>query len=80
MTLRDDRNEPDLLIREAEQEIEDLPFGPPSPVSDALREFMRDIYAARAIEKAAQSGRCEGMKLAPVTPGVGIPIPREKAS
>jgi hypothetical protein len=51
--MKDDRNYPDLITREAEEEIEDLPFGPPSPVSDALRQFMRDIYAARAIEKAA---------------------------
>jgi hypothetical protein len=71
--MKDDRNYPDFMVREAEEEVENLPFGPPSPVSDALREYMRAIYAARAIEKAAQSGCCIDMKPAPACPGVGIP-------
>ena len=75
MTLPDDRNYPDLMTREAEEELEEryATYGPPSPVSDALREFMRGQYAARALERAAQTSRCDGMKPAPITPGVGTP-------
>lgn len=53
--IPDDRNYPDLMTREAEEELEEryATYGPPSPVSDALREFMRGQYAARAAEKAA---------------------------
>ena len=53
--MNDDRNYPDLMTREAEEELEEryATFGPPSPVSDALREFMRGQYAARRLEKAA---------------------------
>ncbi len=72
--MKEDRNYPDLMVREAEEETEEryATFGPPSPVSDALREFMRGQYAARAAERAAQTGCCIGMKPAPVTPGVGF--------
>ena len=52
--------------------------GTPMRVPSYLREFMRATYAARALEKAAQSGRCDGMKPAPVTPGVGRAQQEEK--
>ena len=42
------------------------------------RELMRATYTARAAEKAAQTGRCDGMKPAPVTPGVGRAQQEEK--
>lgn len=73
--MNDDRNYSDLMTREAEEEIEEryATFGPPSPVSDVLREFMRGQRVARAAERAAQTGRCDGMKAAPATPSVGTP-------
>ena len=47
--------------------------GRPTPISSELREYMRGVYDRRAAEKRAQTGRCEGMRPAPVTPGVGLP-------
>jgi len=47
--------------------------GWPTPISPELREFMRGVYDRRRAEKAAQTGRCDGMRPAPVTPGVGLP-------
>ena len=80
--MKEDRNGADLMVREAEQELEEryATFGPPSPVSDALRDFMRGQYVARVLEKAAQSGRCEGMKPAPIAPGVGFPHDHESVT
>jgi hypothetical protein len=62
--------------RDLEREIEDrfvAMRGTPMQTPAYLREFMRAMYAARAAEKAAQTGRVDGMKPAPHTPGVGEP-------
>ena len=48
-------------------------FGAPKAYSPGLRTFMSSVYERRRAEKAAQTGRCEGMRPAPVTPGVGLP-------
>jgi len=51
-----------------EREIEDRYVamnGTPMQVPEYLREFMKATYAAREAEKAAQSGRCDGMRPAP---------------
>ena len=55
MTLPDDRNYPDLMVREAEEEVEEryATFGPPKPISPELREYMRSVYERRAAERAA---------------------------
>ena len=57
MTLPDDRNESDLMTREAEEAFIDqvVAFGGcPRPVLDPQHTiYMRDLYARRAAERAA---------------------------
>ncbi len=57
MTLLDDRNESDLMTREAEEEFIDRVVamdGCPRPILDSLKRiYMRDLYARRAAERAA---------------------------
>ena len=57
MTLPDDRNESDIMTREAEEEFIDRVVamnGCPRPVLDPQHTiYMRDLYARRAAERAA---------------------------